>query len=267
MGNVLFAGEDLKKRWKNLRDCFSKHLRSEKTRTGQVAKSICRYKSWPWAQHMEAFRPFLQFAQTKSNIATTDDIAESPKVVDEGIETSNIQKEATEVQKTLTKPVPGSAAKKHNLTLNLDKCRFSQNTITLLGYQISNKSMRPDPDRFKPLQELPLSSDASAMKRALGMFSHYSKWVPRYSDKIRNLIDCKSFPILPDTPVAGHFRLIKEDIAKSLFTTIQDDLPLTVETDASGVAVAATLSQNGRPVAFFSKSTMPPWYYKDVPLG
>ncbi|KAL1516208.1 hypothetical protein ABEB36_000127 [Hypothenemus hampei] len=68
------TGDDLKKRWKNLRDCFSKYLRSEKTRTGQAAKSICRYKTWPWAQHMEVFKPFLQFAQTQSNI--TDDLAE-----------------------------------------------------------------------------------------------------------------------------------------------------------------------------------------------
>ncbi|CAG9814632.1 unnamed protein product [Phaedon cochleariae] len=45
---------------------------------------------------MEAFRPFLQFAQTESNIATTDDIAERPEVVDEGIEASNTQNEATE---------------------------------------------------------------------------------------------------------------------------------------------------------------------------
>ncbi|KAL1488157.1 hypothetical protein ABEB36_015115 [Hypothenemus hampei] len=88
------TGDDLKKRWKNLRDCFSKYLRSEKTRTGQAAKSICRYKTWPWAQHMEVFKPFLQFAQTQSNI--TDDLAESSKIADGGIETWNIQNETTE---------------------------------------------------------------------------------------------------------------------------------------------------------------------------
>lgn len=135
MENVLFAGDDLKKRWKNLRDCFSKHLRSEKTRTGQGAKSICRYKSWPWAQHMDAFRPFLQFAQTESNIPTTDDIAESPEVVDDGIEAESsenvneastgttVQERSTQISyirnsRQKRKPVENSSS---NNSSNVDK--------------------------------------------------------------------------------------------------------------------------------------------------
>ncbi|KAL1492365.1 hypothetical protein ABEB36_010623 [Hypothenemus hampei] len=90
------SGDDLKKRWKNLRDCFSKHLRSEKTRTGQAAKSTGHYKAWPWAYHMEFFRLFLKFAQTESNISITDNIAKSPKVVDKEIEACNMQNESSE---------------------------------------------------------------------------------------------------------------------------------------------------------------------------
>lgn len=63
-----FLGEEAKKRWKNLRDCYAKHLRSEKTQTGQHAKNINRYKAWPWAIHMSAFKPFFKFAPTTSNI-------------------------------------------------------------------------------------------------------------------------------------------------------------------------------------------------------
>lgn len=61
-------GEDIKKKWKNLRDAYSKHIRTEKTRTGQKAKSIDRYKTWPWAQQMSFFKSFLQFANTESNV-------------------------------------------------------------------------------------------------------------------------------------------------------------------------------------------------------
>lgn len=96
MDYFLLAGDDLKKRWKNLRDCFSKHLRSEKTRTGQAAKSICRYKTWPWAQHMGTFRPFLQFAVTYSNITDTDIASEISEAVSEEIEVRSIQNEAAE---------------------------------------------------------------------------------------------------------------------------------------------------------------------------
>ncbi|XP_028131407.2 uncharacterized protein LOC114327103 [Diabrotica virgifera virgifera] len=89
IGNELnIKGEDLKKRWKNLRDCYAKYLRSEKTRTGQQAKTTTRYKSWPWAQHMEAFRPFLQFAQTESNISDPG-LSESLELLSEEVTTQN----------------------------------------------------------------------------------------------------------------------------------------------------------------------------------
>lgn len=84
--DLFFAGDDLKKRWKNLRDCFSKYLRSEKTRTGQAAKGVSRYKTWPWAHYMEMFRPFLQFAQTYTNVP--DAIAETPELTNEETETT-----------------------------------------------------------------------------------------------------------------------------------------------------------------------------------
>lgn len=58
-----------------------KHLRTEKTRTGQAAETVNCYKSWPWAQLMEGFRPFIQFAKTKSNISEPD-TAETSEIIE-----------------------------------------------------------------------------------------------------------------------------------------------------------------------------------------
>ena len=41
-------------------------------------------------------------------------------------------------------------------------------------------------------------------------------------------------------------------------TAIDEKLPFQIETDASDYAIAATLNQNGRPVAFFSRSLSGP---------
>ena len=46
---------------------------------------------------------------------------------------------------------------------------------------------------------------------------------------------------------------MKEDIGKSVLTPIDEESSFTLETDASSSAIAGTLSQNGKPVAFFSR--------------
>lgn len=144
-----------------------------------------------------------------------------------------------------------AAAEKYNLTLNKDKCKFSLSTVSLLGYTISNKTIKPDPERLTPLVDMPVPQDTASLQRALGMFSYYSKWVPRFSEKVKPLLKC-NFPLQEDAVAA--FKTLKLDIAKASTAAIESNTPFTVETDASHYAIAATLSQHGRPVAFFSRT-------------
>ena len=50
------------------------------------------------------------------------------------------------------------------------------------------------------------------------------------------------------------FQLLKAEIADAALVTIDPNIPLVVETDASDYAIGATLNQNGKPVAFFSRT-------------
>jgi len=143
------------------------------------------------------------------------------------------------------------ALKKYNLTLNDDKCVFGVDTINLLGYTVKKGSMSPDPERLKPLLGLPIPNNMRALKRALGMFAHYSQWIASFSSKIHPLVKTDSFP-LSSTAVEA-FKNLKKDIANSAITTVDPAIPLIVETDASDYAIAASLRQSGRPVAFFFK--------------
>ena len=46
-------------------------------------------------------------------------------------------------------------AKNRNLTLNHDKTVSSTEEIKILGYEIKNGQIKPDPDRLRPLEDLP----------------------------------------------------------------------------------------------------------------
>lgn len=138
------------------------------------------------------------------------------------------------------------------LTLNESKTVHSVPSINVLGYCVGNGVIKPDQDRLKPLQDFPPPTNANALRRALGMFAYYAKWIPNFSDKIQPLTNTKTFPLASEALNA--FNHLKEHLLTATLRSIDEDLPFVVECDASDVAVSAVLNQGGRPVAFMSRT-------------
>ena len=74
----------------------------------------------------------------------------------------------------------------------------------------------PAPDRLRPLHELPVPHDSTSVNRSLGLFSYYSQWIPKFSDRIRPIAGCKSFPLTQQA--IGAFESLKK-MSKSLQST------------------------------------------------
>ena len=147
------------------------------------------------------------------------------------------------------------AAEKSNMTFNDNKSVVSVKEVDLLGYRISKGRIRPDPERLRPLKEMPPPTSMKSQKRISGMFSYYSNWIQDFSKKIRPLNTNETFP-LPDS-VLSSFLTLKDELEQAVLVTIDPEKPLTVETDASEVTISATLNQEGQPVAFFSRTLSP----------
>ncbi|KAG7174269.1 pol Retrovirus-related Pol polyprotein from transposon-like 7, partial [Homarus americanus] len=116
--------------------------------------------------------------------------------------------------------------KRYNLMLNDDKFNFYLTSVDLLGYTISDDTIKADQERLRPLLDLSVPHD-----------THF---------------DAKGFPLLRLEIKA--FEGLKHDIAGSAVTAIDPTVPFVVETDASEYAITASLSQSGRPVAFFLRT-------------
>ena len=140
----------------------------------------------------------------------------------------------------------------HNLTFNQEKCIYSADCISLLGYRICQGTLRPDPDRVKTLLDMPIPTKKRELDRVIGLFAYYARWLPRYSDKIKPLVDARSFPL--DELAMESFHLLQEELANATLKVIDEKCPFTIETDASDIAISAVLQQNQRPVAFWSRT-------------
>ena len=147
------------------------------------------------------------------------------------------------------------AAKKANLTFNKDKCEFSTTRLKILGSVVENGTIKPDPERLKPLLDLSPPQNPKQLRRTMGFFAHYSKYISNFSSKLRPLSQTTSFPLSTEAVTA--FDSLKEDVKNSVMGAVDVSVPFVLETDASDHTLAGILNQSGRPVAFFSRTLQP----------
>ena len=221
----------------------------------RIRESDCKYTAFEVDGELWEF--------TRIPFGVTNGVSAFQRTINKIIKTENL--EATfayvdnvtvcgETEEELSQNVAAflRATEKYNITLNNDKTVLCTTSLSILGYTISNKTIAPDCSRLKPLLEMPPPMTLKSQKRIVGMFSYYSKFIRNFSDKICVLNRNKTFPLPPT--VLEAFQVLKHDLKDAALQSIDFNELFVVETDASDFCIAATLNQNGRPVAFFSRT-------------
>ena len=67
------------------------------------------------------------------------------------------------------------------LNLNPAKCHFTQDSCVFLGHMISSEGIRPPPGRVKAIIDLPISKDANGLRRTMGLFNWFRKYIDNSS--------------------------------------------------------------------------------------
>ena len=145
------------------------------------------------------------------------------------------------------------ASKRNNICYNTDKCIFlTRRAPPCLWIRHRGWYHSPRSRSSTTLTWASCSTRLKVLNRCLGLFSYYSQWIPKFSDRMRPIAGCKSFPLTQQA--TGTFESLMKTIENIVVTAVDESILFEVETDASEVAVAAKLNQNGRPVAFFSRT-------------
>jgi hypothetical protein len=81
---------------------------------------------------------------------------------------------------------------KAGVTLNVNKCVFSQPSVHFLGHIVDAQGIRPDPEKIKAVHSMPDPTNVSELRRFLGMANHLAKFIPDMAAITKQLRDLLS---------------------------------------------------------------------------
>lgn len=147
-----------------------------------------------------------------------------------------------------------------NVKLNDSKCKFGLHEVTYLGRVISKDGVKPDPEKIKDISDMPNPTDKTGVQRILGMINFLAKFIPNMSTITKPLRAL----LVKDTEFVWSYEQIKalDEIKKILTSTpvlgfYDPKKEVTLLCDASQYGLGACLMQEGKPIAYASRSLTP----------
>src|SRR5882724_6527131 len=150
---------------------------------------------------------------------------------------------------------------KHHLYLKAEKCSFEQPTVKYLSLILSEGSMEMDPVKVAGVQDWPTPRNVTKVQSFIGFVNFYRHFVQDFSHIAKPLhqLTKKGEEWRWADKEQASFKELKCLITSTLILVQPNqDAPFQLETDASGYATGAVLSQlhdddKGHPVGFTSK--------------
>ncbi|QRW20629.1 Retrotransposable element Tf2 protein [Rhizoctonia solani] len=151
---------------------------------------------------------------------------------------------------------------KNQLFCKLSKCHFHVTTVNYLGIVISPAGFLMDQKKIEAVTSWPQPKTVKQVQAFLGFVNYLCRFIPNFSSvawPLHNLTR-KETPWSWNSPEEAAFQELKNLVTQSLVLIHSNPkLPYYLETDASGVAMGAILSQRGpdnqlHPIAYMSKS-------------
>ena len=153
------------------------------------------------------------------------------------------------------------------LYVNLMKCVFDTATVEFLGFIISTVGIHMDSSRVITITEWPESRTLKEVQAFLGVTNFYWRFIGKYSRVAGPLTDLTGkkalTPFQLPQKVIEAFQVLKEAFMKApLLAHFNLDIACIVETDASGFAISAILSQRQSDthrhlIVFYSRKMIP----------
>ncbi|GAU18789.1 hypothetical protein TSUD_80780 [Trifolium subterraneum] len=143
----------------------------------------------------------------------------------------------------------------NHFVAKLSKCVFAVPKVDYLGHAISAGGVTPDSTKIQAMLDWPRPRSLTSLRGFLGLTGFYRRFVRHYATLAAPLTDLlSSTKFTWGTEAEEAFTNLKEKMTSTPVLILPDfSKTFIVETDASSISIGAVLSQEGHPIAFFSK--------------
>ena len=143
------------------------------------------------------------------------------------------------------------------LKFNPQKVKLRVQQVTYVGHVFTSEGLKPDPEKVRAIQDMPPPSDKNGVLRFLGTINYLDKFIEHKADlqgPISQLTQT-SADFTWEAPQQEAFDKLKAVITKApVLAYFDNDKPTVLNVDASGTGLGAVILQDGKPLAFSSKT-------------
>lgn len=145
----------------------------------------------------------------------------------------------------------------YNLKLNFDKCSIRQSSVTYMGHVITADGLQVDPGKVTAIIGMSTPTDKDGVRRFLGLVQYVGKFIPNLSNvdaPLRSLLK-SDVEFMWEHEQETSFQQLKHLCSMPPVLAYFDvNKSVEIECDASKDGLGAVLTQEGRAVAYASRS-------------
>ena len=154
-----------------------------------------------------------------------------------------------------------------DLTVKQKKCQLAMSRCSYLGHVVGEGLVRPEHSKVDSVKQFQVPTTKSDVRTFLGLTGYYRKFIQEYAEIAAPLTDLtrKNAPnhVQWTEECDGAFNRLKDCLCcEPILRSPDFSLTFVLQTDASGRAIGAVLSQFGgddeeHPVAYYSRKLLP----------